>query len=285
MKGLALDVVWSIVIAMASVLLFLGIVTGTLKNAANWIYCDIFMKIINLFSGSETASVPESCKDIVGSEAIIVKVLDTDNEIFSRKLLSYIIVCWKEAEVKGLYESHPCYDLRLSGAVDDVSEKNVSDILIKEDRCISIENSDYGCGEQDQILWSVDGMIKHLTRQNISDALNEFIYPKKIVFIEDKIPQIDDVKTKSKLKTFLSKDVPESICKSLKTKCSWKFIKSTNDILFNINEDGKTKQYSYNVDQILFYIEKNGFVDSFINNQKILLVKYNGVRDAVEVIG
>jgi hypothetical protein len=74
-------------------------------------------------------------------------------------LLAHIIACWDNAEIKGIYKSHPCYELRLSGHVENVTEGNVTNILIKEDHCKSIENSDYGCGAKNQILWNIDGDI------------------------------------------------------------------------------------------------------------------------------
>lgn len=159
MKGLALEVVWGLIIAIAGVLLFLSLVTGTFKTASNWFYCNIYVKVINFFGGYKTASVPEICKQTITGYLKKEVVSDTDNKIFSRKLLAYIIACWNEAEVKGLYKSHPCYELKISGMVENVSEQNVSYILIKEDRCRSIENSDYGCGVKNQILWSVEGGV------------------------------------------------------------------------------------------------------------------------------
>lgn len=159
MKGLALNVVWGLIIAIASVLVFLSLITGTFKNAANWFYCDVYIKVISFFTNSEIASVPDTCRPTIKDHAKVETVEDTDNKIFSRKVLAYIIACWGEAEIKGIYESHPCYELRLSGRVENVSEENVTQILIKEDHCKSIENSDYGCGAKNQILWDIDGGI------------------------------------------------------------------------------------------------------------------------------
>jgi len=164
MKGLALNAVWAMVIAIVGVLLFLMLVTGTLKNAANWFYCDIYIKVINFFTGREMASIPEVCKHFDRDTAKVERIEETSNRIFSRKLLAYIISCWKEAEIKGLYESHPCYELRLPGNVSNVSESNVTDVLIREDHCKSIENSDYGCGTEDQIIWSIEGGVINTQR-------------------------------------------------------------------------------------------------------------------------
>ena len=89
-------------------------------------------------------------------------MIGSDNKLFSRKLLSIVITCWKDAEIEQQYKTHACYELQLKKVVDNVTEENVSSILINEDRCKSIENSDYGCGARDQILWDVyDSVINN----------------------------------------------------------------------------------------------------------------------------
>jgi len=292
MKGLALEVVWGIIIAMVGVLIFLLLITGTFKNAANWFYCDIYMKIINFFSGSGLASIPEQCKGVVKGESKREDVKDVDNKIFSRKLLAYIIACWNELEVKGLYESHPCYELRLSGNVENVSEENVSSILVNEDHCRSIENSDfnavldYDCGEKNQIIWSVDGSVTSLTENNVTDTLNEFTEPEKIPIEESMIPAVGNIKTISQLKTFISNAVPDSVCKSIGDKCkSWKYIKTNGYVVFRISSDDSERIYAYYIDSVMRDFENKGITQSVINNQKIILIQYNGEKDAVEVMG
>jgi len=158
MKGLALNVIWGLIIAIASMLLFLSLVTGTFTVAANWFYCRVYINILNFFSG-QGMTIPEVCRQLDKGHVKVDSIDDTDNGIFSRKLLAFIIACWNDAEVRAMYETHPCYELRLSGNVNNVYEQNVTDILIKEDHCQSIENSDHGCGAMDQIIWSVEDNI------------------------------------------------------------------------------------------------------------------------------
>ena len=158
MKGLAINIIFSLIIALVGVIVFISLVTGALQDAANWFYCDVYFKVTSFFLGQETASIPKSC---VPSEAqpVVAEIKDQSNGMVSRELLSYIITCWKETEIKQLYKTHPCYELHLTAQVGDVTEQNVTDILINEDRCKSIENSDYGCGSKDQILWEIDGSV------------------------------------------------------------------------------------------------------------------------------
>lgn len=165
MKGLALNVIWGLIIAIASVLLFLSLVTGTLRDAGNWFYCNLYIKILNFFSGQGTMSIPDICKQLDVNHAKIERIDDKENEIFSRKLLAFIIECWNDAEVREVYKTHPCYELRIPGNVQNVYERNITDILIGENHCQSIENSDYGCGARDQIIWNVEGNV--INRQKI----------------------------------------------------------------------------------------------------------------------
>jgi hypothetical protein len=158
LKGLALNIIFSLVIALVAVILFISLVTGTLQNAAKWFYCDVYFKIVTSFLGQETASIPKMCMP-TETPPTVVEIKDQDNKIVSRELLAYIIECWKETEIKQLYKTHPCYELHLMKEVDSVTEQNVSSILINEDHCKSIENSDYDCGSKNQILWDIDGNI------------------------------------------------------------------------------------------------------------------------------
>ena len=161
MKALALETIVAAIIAMAGMITFLYL-TGFFKNASNWFYCDVFLKIQSLFSGQQI-SVPEACKDYMKEEVKVEEIDESDNRIVSRMILAYIINCWNEAEVKGLNKDHACYEIHLKRSVNNVTEANVTRVLIEEDGCKSIENSnvnsDYGCGAQDQILWKIEGKV------------------------------------------------------------------------------------------------------------------------------
>lgn len=157
-KGLALNIIFSLVIALVAVMLFISLVSGTLQNAAKFFYCDVYFKVVTFFMGQETASIPKTCKP-TEDQAKVVEVRSQDNKVFSRELLAYIITCWKETEIKQMYKTHSCYELHLMKIVDNVTEQNVSSILINEDHCKSIDNSDYDCGDKDQIVWNIDGNV------------------------------------------------------------------------------------------------------------------------------
>lgn len=154
MKGIALDSVFALIVAVGSLIVLISLFSTSIKPAGEWLYCNVYFKFTSIFSH---ASPPDFCKPEEKPE--VIEVNETRNREFSRLLLSYIISCWQSAEVKGLYKDHACYELRLKNKVDDVTEKNVTDVLIQEDGCVSIENSDYGCGEKNSILWEVSGEV------------------------------------------------------------------------------------------------------------------------------
>lgn len=279
MKGLALNIIWAIVIALASLFVLLSLM-GTFKVASNWFYCNVYIGISNFFTGEENAPVPDFCKHAVSDNFEIVNIDKSDNKIFSRILLAHIIACWKNSETLGLYENHPCYEIHLINTVNNVTEQNVSDILINEDHCKSIENVDYGCGARNQILWNIEGSVwPFITPTDISDAINSITEPSPVP-VNDTMFTITPVNKKIELKNLLSSDIPEQICAS--TGCSfWEHKKTTNSVKFIIGSG----IYSYDIDLVLSYLERNGLINSVINDQKIILIEYNGAKDAVEVIG
>jgi hypothetical protein len=280
MKGLALETIVALVIAVAGVMVFLSL-TDYFSIASNWFYCNVYLKIRGFFVGQELASMPEVCKRYVKLPAKIENIKEGDNKRFSRLLLSYIIACWKEAEIKGLYETHPCYELHLLSSVDNVTEQNVSDILIREDHCRSIENSDYGCGIKNQIVWDVDGNVSDsLSPKNVSDAINSQGIDRSIV--NESMFTLNNVDRKIKLKNSLFSEIPQRICKYHGKNCYyWESKKVVGNVTLNIS----LLNYTYNVDLVLSYLEKKGLINSTITTQNILLIEYNGEKDAVEVIG
>ncbi|RLI75161.1 hypothetical protein DRP04_13770, partial [Archaeoglobales archaeon] len=178
MRGLALNTVFALLIAIAAAAIFLSLVTGTFKRASDWIYCKVYVGIANFFSRGEF-TLPVICKEMFGGRVERVEITEREKEIVARELLSYIIACWKKTELTEAYYTHTCYEIRLPGNVEDVSEKDVSRILLEEDKCKSIQNWDYGCGAKDQIIWSVEGKV-NLTAEQLSKAINEVTTPNEI---------------------------------------------------------------------------------------------------------
>jgi hypothetical protein len=160
MKALALNTVIGLIIGIASLLVLLILFSGSFKPFGNWMYCNLYLKFALAFNPK--LEVPQFCH--LQSHVKTEYIQTRDNTEFSRELLAYIIACWKNAEIEGLDRPHLCYELRLNPPIQNVTEYNVTQILIREDNCQSIENSDYGCGEQNNILWNVsENVIENQT--------------------------------------------------------------------------------------------------------------------------
>jgi len=176
-KGLEANLIWTLVLAVVSITLLIMLITGTLQPAIYRIYCDVYLQIVSFFSHVETSSMPYYCKPYGVDRPEVVEIQDQDNVIVSRKILAYIIKCWQEVEIKQLYRTHTCYELDLMKPVSDVTENDVNTRLVKEDLCKSIENSDFGCGVRDQIIWDVGGGVINTQKiilieyNNVTDAI------------------------------------------------------------------------------------------------------------------
>jgi len=158
---LEVNTIWIVVLGVVSIVVLISLTTDTFRNAAYRIYCSVYLTITRFFSNVEPSSIPPYCKTNGNVNIEVIKINDQDNTLVSRAILSYIITCWKDVEIRELYKTHTCYELHLLKTVNDVTEESVTNLLIKEDNCRSIENSDYKCGVMNQITWDVgDGTIK-----------------------------------------------------------------------------------------------------------------------------
>jgi len=158
-KGLETSLIWAVILATVSVVVLIALTTDTFQPIAYRIYCDIYLKTVGFFSRTESSSIPTFCKQYANQGVQVVEINDQDKQIVARDLLAYIIACWKDTEINGQYQTHTCYEVHFNKPVEDVSEKDVTQVLIKEDQCKSIENSDYGCGTANQIIWEIGDSV------------------------------------------------------------------------------------------------------------------------------
>jgi hypothetical protein len=150
-KGMEFNMIVALILAIVGVGLFIMFVAGDLESAAASLYCKTFAKISG---GPESA--PEMCRDKMDTLGSF-RIESGNKETASREILSYIIACWEKTDAMKIKDRYVCYDLRLPGNLPGIGENDITQILINEDRCLSIENADYGCGVLDQIHWEVEG--------------------------------------------------------------------------------------------------------------------------------
>ncbi len=276
MKALALRSVFALLIAAGSLIVLISLYSSAITPAGKWLYCNVYYKIATIFT---QASVPDFC--VPKENVEVVEVKEGENVKFSRKLLAYIISCWKNAEIKGLYKDHGCYELRLKKSVANVTEYNVTKILLEEDECSSIENADYGCGEEDNIIWKVEGKnTTVLTKDDLAKAINSVTRPAELPVSPDEIPDFH-VKNTIDLRSFLSShELISSIC-SAHSCTHGKYNATLEEVELNVTGT----VYTYDINQVLSFLEREGKIFRPIHNQTIIYIRYNGAKDAVEVIG
>ena len=162
--------------------------------------------------------------------------------------------------------------------VENVTELNITKVLREEYLCEYFQNSDYDCGVMDNLVWYVDGKIKStLTSIDVLNAINNVSIPTTL--FKDNFT-ITIPKSKLEMKKMLEKDIPQEICKKILCN-NWHYNSSNYAVIFNVS----SKILKYDIFQVLSFLEKNGFIHSPINMQKVLFIKYNKERNCVEVIG
>ena len=159
------------IIAIFGVSLLLLFATGSLQDAAKAAYCNAYRGIMVVLPSPEggTLTLPRECIVEESMETGVIR--DNDTEYVARKIAAYSIACMERANTLNLLDNLTCYELRLNKPVN-VTEYNVTQILIEEGGCSKLENSDYGCGTKDQLIWDVSG--GRITDQKI--VLIEYVY-------------------------------------------------------------------------------------------------------------
>jgi len=271
MRGLALETVASWLIAISAVLVVLSLLL-LFKDASRFVYCKLLFNVIKVFDKS--ATLPAYCN--VGKNLKEVSISDSSNELVARQLAAYIIACWKESELTGLNKERNCYGIYFENPVANVCEANVTKIIEEEDGCRSIENSDYGCGASNNIIWVVEGKIVKLTKDDLADALN---YSANVSLPQNFVNSLEvpPAGMKSELKEYLTDTLPSRVCNAIG--CKWRYDSKKDLLYFDMQP-----AIRIDVNLVLSYLEKIGDIDSCLNQQKVVLLRYDPAKSAVEVI-
>ncbi len=159
-KGaIELETVVVIGLAVLSVALILALLSGNLQDKAKKAFCSTYGAIIERIPTPTQgqAGLPEFCRERVSSTQQ-KQVLTRNGTIAARSIAGHVIACWKTTHGMRLGSDKNCYQLFFPYPFIDhnVTEQNVTDIIISEGACGIIENSDCSCGSRDEIIWDVD---------------------------------------------------------------------------------------------------------------------------------
>ncbi|MBL7170218.1 MAG: hypothetical protein ISS48_04320 [Candidatus Aenigmarchaeota archaeon] len=161
MKGLALETIGFVLIALIGVFLLIMFVSGSLNDLSRNVFCYFYQKVFskNVEMCKPEETIPEQ-----------IALRPKDNEDLARQIAAYSILCWEKARKSLKTKDTNCYSLTIkSDATFGVSEIFLTEeILIKEGGCNRLENSeakksdcnleaipDKKCGENDYLFWDV----------------------------------------------------------------------------------------------------------------------------------
>lgn len=161
-KGIAIDIIGYMLIALAGISLLLLFISGSLRGLARNAFC-FFYRVI---SDEET----ELCKsEPTGGEMVELK--PETREDLATYVGAYAIKCWEETNKPFMRKDKICYQLMLEKKPGKISELFFTQIFEQGRGCSVLWNSmivdESGnyvqypgeCGDEDQIEWDVSGNV------------------------------------------------------------------------------------------------------------------------------
>ena len=161
MKGLAIDTIGFIIIALVGVSLLIIFISGSLSDLGKNTFCYFYQNVLSKSS--------DICKQETIPEEIRIKPESVDD--FARNIAAYSILCWEDATKSLKTKDTNCYTIRIESHPGNISEFNVTYILETEGGCNKLENSkitnetgieiDYpgDCSLNDELKWDIDGNV------------------------------------------------------------------------------------------------------------------------------
>lgn len=167
MKGLELETIIVVIIALVSVTLLLIFASGPLSDLGRNVLCFFYEKILQ-----ETRKECEA----IGISGETIKIRPKTSEEMARLIAAYSISCYNKAKFEGKMQTIICYILEVDYEFYGiVAETDVTEIMQKEDGCDLLENSiakdnngiekSFDCGDEDNLIWNVDNNV--ITDQKI----------------------------------------------------------------------------------------------------------------------
>ncbi|MEM5812853.1 MAG: hypothetical protein QXG39_09615 [Candidatus Aenigmatarchaeota archaeon] len=161
MKGLELETIVGIIIALVSITLLIIFASGPLSDLGRNVYCFFYEKVLH-----ETR---KECKDI-GVIGEFVKINTTRSEEIARIIAAYSILCYNKAKFESKLQTIPCYTLEIENRpTEAIAEIDIAEIMKKEGGCDLLENSivkdkygiekSFDCGDEDNLIWNVSGNV------------------------------------------------------------------------------------------------------------------------------
>lgn len=161
MKGLELETIVGIIIALVSVTLLIIFASGPLSDLGRNVYCFFYEKVLH--------ETKKEC-DISGISGEFVKINASISEELARYIAVYSILCYNKAKFESKMRNIPCFTLEIEKQPRGiVREIDVANIMKKEGGCDLLENSivknedgteiSFDCGDEDNLIWNVSNNV------------------------------------------------------------------------------------------------------------------------------
>jgi hypothetical protein len=150
MKGMALETIGFITIALVGVAILIILISGSWGSLTRNVFCYFYQNIFSrdIEMCEEKGNIPET-----------VEINPRDSEDLARYIAAYSIKCWEDAAKSLSTKDTNCYNLIIENGPFDsgVDEVSVTDILLNEGGCGKLGNSDLHseCGVEDQLRWEI----------------------------------------------------------------------------------------------------------------------------------
>ncbi len=185
MKGITLSIIGYTIIAIVGVALLILLVNTNTRGMLVSIYCKTYSGILFLLPHQEiNEGLPEVCKPKEKIETVELTTNETHNVSFA--IAAYSIACMEKVKKLGIAKNYTCYQIFLKTPTY-VSEDDVTDILISQNACRYLENSEIdasgatrNCGERNQLVWKIEGdiikdqkliLIKYIVNRNSIEVI------------------------------------------------------------------------------------------------------------------
>jgi hypothetical protein len=132
MKGLALESIAYIVLALVSIFLIIGLVTGRLGPAAKSAYCKFLrgVKSILPMPSHLKTTMPVYCAQDGNSGIESHEIVFREPERVAYELAAYSIACWEKTGKINVGRDTICYEISISNIEGSIDESTLSQVLI-----------------------------------------------------------------------------------------------------------------------------------------------------------